>query len=192
MTNFWHNSVILSILISAVSSAEIAHKLRHHKGHHKIEKSQSQVNDFKESNIPLKILALLAANSMANRNDTDDVITTVHKPMDIDFDGASRETVNCPGCIHAKNFDEISDDELDELRIEFVKNEILRKLRLTERPPKKEKLINELPEPVQEDHMDHGYEKSVKNVILNNEDYYAKTTQKIVFLTQGKFIYKLI
>jgi hypothetical protein len=178
-----------------VSSAEIAHKLRHRKGHHKhklhstTEKPQieniNEIETSQESGIPSNIWAILAANSLTNLKDKNDEIKTVPMPIDLDFDAASHETVNCPGCAQVKNLENVSEDDLDELRIEYVKNEILSKLRLSERPPKKEKLLDDLPEPVQEGHTAEEHHE-IKN-ILNTEDYYAKTTQKIVFLTQGEF-----
>lgn len=85
----------------------------------------------------------------------------------------------CPQC---KNSDTLSEDDLTKLRIEYVKQQILKKLQLTERPPVLKK--SDLPEPVQ-----IGYEiESDKNeeMFLRRADAkFAKTTQKIVFMTQG-------
>lgn len=185
--NFRLIFIVTSItLISLISTAEITHRLRHkghHKKSHKTTTETPPLENFKNSNIPSSIWALLTANSLQFKND--DVIETA--PNDLTFDEPTHETVKCPGC--AQSNDKISEDDLDELRIDYVKNEILHKLRLSERPPKIEKVIDELPEPVQEGHTRQldSSENIVKSINLNNDDYYAKTTQKMVFLTQGKF-----
>jgi hypothetical protein len=90
---------------------------------------------------------------------------------------------NCPKC--KQNSVKISENELANLRIEYVKNQILHKLRLDKRPPKSSKSFqNSLPEPVL-----NAIQNELENTEnFNRDDYFAKTTQKIIFLTRGRII----
>lgn len=89
---------------------------------------------------------------------------------------------NCPKC--KQNSVEMSEEELTKLRIEYVKKQILEKLRLTERP-NPAVIKDALPAPImegetfQDDQDDQDFNRRM-------DDFYAKTTQKIIFLTQGK------
>lgn len=74
----------------------------------------------------------------------------------------------------------MSEEDLTALRIEFVKNQILKKLRLTERPTVS---VEDLPRPVTE-HLFPAQE--VDNKDRQSEDYYAKTTKKFIFLQEGE------
>ncbi|CAO1351877.1 unnamed protein product [Diamesa serratosioi] len=75
----------------------------------------------------------------------------------------------------------MSEDELTELRIEFVKNQILQKLRLTERPAKME--MDRLPKPIADGYTIQVAEKT-DDSSQRLDDYYGKTTQKIIFLNR--------
>lgn len=76
----------------------------------------------------------------------------------------------------------MTEEELTKLRIEYVKNQILKKLRMTERPNVS---ATNLPRPIaegsmifpedEEEHQNHAFEQ-----------FYGKTTQKIIFLELGK------
>lgn len=207
--------ILISFLLMlgvACSSAEINHgKFKHHhaKGHHlKIHKKAAQhlnkkeasdSNDQYKRTLPPNIWTLLAENSAMNLNQSDGSKYTENDETsqnEINTDNMDFEPVNgdesnkkspfkCPKC--EKNSVKMSEDELTNLRIEYVKNQILHKLRMNERPPKKS--IDELPEPIQEG---YAIQSEDNTDYLNRrlDDYFAKTTQKIIFLTQGLLNYK--
>ncbi|GAB0086382.1 growth/differentiation factor 8 [Sergentomyia squamirostris] len=85
-------------------------------------------------------------------------------------------------CVHCYDDQTLRPDELLSLRLEFVKKQILQKLRLKERPNISR---DSLPRPVVEgitmrrDFFDDS-ENSVQRPAI--DDYYGKTTQKIMFL----------
>ncbi|KAG5676805.1 hypothetical protein PVAND_006613 [Polypedilum vanderplanki] len=206
---YWLVLSYVIILLNIVSSAEIGHSKRIESRHHKSDKNHdhntkrnfvrefnSNSDSFKRT-LPPNIWALLASNSLMNRNQTmnDDDDNSAKYKIDLDFENDATTTdppphaddesiktkiaANCPKC--KQNSVKMSEDELTNLRIEFVKNQILHKLRMNERPPKK--VIDEIPEPIQE-----GYtiQANDDTDYLNRhlDDYFAKTTQKIIFLTQ--------
>lgn len=206
------NTFVFFLVITLVASAEI-HRARHnHRRHHKSSTEQqhstSEKSQFKPAlqheeyrgEMPPHIWALLAANSLVHRNQTndsndDDDDGSKYNEIDIDADFAhstqlenestKKDAANCPKCKQNNNI-KMNEDEVTKLRIEYVKNEILNKLRMNERPPLKE-VLDELPEPVQEGHtMEENEDKNTGSINLNVEDYFAKTTQKIIFLTQGE------
>jgi hypothetical protein len=201
----------MSILIAVTNCAEIGHhKLRHHAKLHK--KSSTHHNrdrdaehdDQMKRTVPPNIWALLEANSLASRNqtnddgtkyssNTDDDQTHRNSISDLDFDqrntvdeSVNKVSANCPKC--KQNSVKMSEDELTNLRIEYVKNQILHKLGLNERPPPKS--LDDLPEPIQEG---YAIQSDDDTDYLNRhlDDYFAKTTQKIIFLTQGKCAQKI-
>lgn len=86
------------------------------------------------------------------------------------------EKKSCKTCQGVK----MSEDELTALRIEFVKNQILKKLRLSERP---QVSVEDLPRPVTETMLPLP---EVDNRNRQLEDYYAKTTKKFIFLQEGR------
>lgn len=171
------------------------HQHRSHGAHSK--KSHDSSNNYEEQKrtLPPNIWALLASNKSARDDESSSKynrdIEPNHDMNEIaddlpDFepsnDDESIKKVNCPKC--KQNSVKMSENELTNLRIEYVKNQILHKLRLTERPAPISK--DELPEPVQE-----GYAISsiadTNTDFLNRhlDDYFAKTTQKIIFLSKG-------
>lgn len=85
-------------------------------------------------------------------------------------------------CKTCQNSVTMSTDELTALRIEFVKNQILKKLRLSERPKVS---AHDLPRPVTEHLIPMP---DVDNKERQLEDYYAKTTKKVIFLQEGRFL----
>lgn len=207
---FWIKfSIALYVCTTLTSSAEIGHhKMRHHRKHHKrtnTAQSRDSVNndDDQKRTIPPNIWALLASNSLMNRNqpndlndgpkysnsddetnrneiDIDDL--DFGPPKDDDDESIKKVSANCPKC--KENSVKMSEDELASLRTEYVKNQILHKLGMNERPPPKS--IEELPEPIQEGYATEN-EDDIDYLNRHLDDYFAKTTQKIIFLTQGKF-----
>lgn len=116
------------------------------------------------------------SNFVPHDEDDDSIETTTHKIA-----------ANCPNKIVCKqNSVKMSEDELTELRIEFVKNQILQKLRLTERPAKME--MDRLPKPIADGYTIQVAEKK-DDSSRRLDDYYGKTTQKIIFLNRGLFIF---
>lgn len=80
-------------------------------------------------------------------------------------------------CVNA----ELSVRELNDVRLEFVKQQILRKLRLT-RKPAVAVPVNSLPMPVaQGQTLSQGTDKPPEF-----DDYYGRTEQKIIFPVEGK------
>lgn len=179
----------------AASPAE-HHRQRHHRHHKKRSDSTESHTDSRERTLPPNIWALLANNKRSSDDDLspkyNDDIDPNHDVNEIadnssDFEPADHDesikkvAANCPKC--KLNSVKMSENELANLRIEYVKNQILHKLRLTERPAPIPK--DELPEPIQEG---YAIQSDDDTDYLNRhlDDYYAKTTQKIIFLTRGK------
>ncbi|XP_028139715.1 growth/differentiation factor 8 [Diabrotica virgifera virgifera] len=82
----------------------------------------------------------------------------------------------------AKSDYSVIEDEFTKLRIEYIKNQILKKLRLKEKPTI---TISELPKPVKE------YENLLPSQDMNlqssySDDFYGKTTQAIIFPYEDK------
>lgn len=207
--------VMFATSIFLSSAAEIGHhKMRHHgRSNHQhaaphaaavvksddLPSADSKVQT--QRTLPPNIWGLLAANSLMSRrnqttnddgskysgNNDDDETARNEIDIDVDFDRHSdadesikKVSANCPKC--KQNSVKMSEDELTSLRIEYVKNQILHKLRMNERPPPKD--MDELPEPIQEG---YAIQNDDDTDYLNRhlDDYYAKTTQKIIFLTEG-------
>lgn len=77
----------------------------------------------------------------------------------------------------------MTEEELTRIRIEYVKNQILQKLQMTERPNVSAK---NLPRPIAEGSMlFSSAEEEQQNVA--REQFYGKTTQKIIFLQLGRW-----
>lgn len=157
----------------------------HKKPVHNINKKE--LNDQYKRTLPPNIWTLLVENSI-NFNEGN-ITTDEANSSDIEVSNFNhsnndksikKESVKCPKC--SKNSVKMSEDELTSLRIEYVKNQILHKLRMDERPPKKS--FDDLPEPIQEG---FAIENDDNTDYFNRQldDYFAKTTQKIIFLTQG-------
>lgn len=91
----------------------------------------------------------------------------------------------CIGCSAYNKFDEelTIEEELTKLRIEYIKQQILKKLRLKEKP-----LVNlplaGLPKPVVED--ESLFPRNQENQ-AEYDHYYGKTTQAIIFPYEGQF-----
>lgn len=92
------------------------------------------------------------------------------------------QRINCPKCQSRPEL-RMTEGELTKLRIEYIKKQILKKLRLTERPNVS---TSNLPRPIAEGSMifPEDEEEQQHNAF---EQFYGKTTQKIIFLELGKF-----
>ncbi|XP_050319449.1 growth/differentiation factor 8 [Bactrocera neohumeralis] len=89
---------------------------------------------------------------------------------------------DCPKCESSRRVEHISEEELTLLRIEYVKQQILEKLRLKERPNVS---AVSLPKPIYEGTtIDEEEEDSAKNKEV--DDYYARTSKKFIFLQKEK------
>lgn len=193
--------LVLTIIFGLVSTspAEIGHhnRHRHHHGKHpkKLEESPTETGDQqKEKTLPPNIWALLDTNKSSSDDEHgakySDDIGSSHDVNEIaaDFESSSDDellkkvTANCPKC--KQNSVKMSENELANLRIEYVKNQILHKLRLTERPAPIDK--DELPEPIQEGYAIQNDDDNTDYLNRHLDDYFAKTTQKIIFLTRGE------
>jgi TGF-beta receptor len=120
---------------------------------------------------------LVSAISNSLDEDLEDLIPNL---PDDQFE--TQEKLKCPTC--KQHGVQITPEDLKSLRIEFLKNEILRKLRLSERPKIS---FPKLPQPIA-DGITIQYNPEVDESNKRLDDYYAKTTQKIVFLNEGEWI----
>lgn len=92
-----------------------------------------------------------------------------------------KETVPCPKC-QSHPEQTMTEEELTRLRIEYVKTQILQKLQMTE-PPKVS--ARNLPRPIARGSLIFSsVEEEQQNVA--REQFYGKTTQKIIFLQLGE------
>lgn len=94
----------------------------------------------------------------------------------------------CPSCVSSRTNIEssLSNSEITSLRIEYIKQQILKKLRLKE-PPTVKKPSAKLPEPLvhQEAVGKVSSGKNDDNEIY--DDFYGKTEQVILFPQEGEF-----
>ncbi|XP_068140225.1 inhibin beta A chain [Drosophila tropicalis] len=95
---------------------------------------------------------------------------------------AANKTTNstgggCPKCESNRQVEHVTEEELSRLRIEFVKQQILEKLRLKESPNVS---AVELPKPIFEGVTLSHPDESTKNKEL--DDYYARTSKKFILL----------
>lgn len=193
--------LLMTATLAAASPTKAAHRHRHHGKHQKKFHAsiESQSDDRKHTLPPNIWSALIESNKKASDDESgpkySDDIDPRHDANEItndssDFvpsdDDESIKSVaaNCPKC--KQNSVKMSETELANLRIEYVKNQILHKLRMTERPAPIPK--DELPEPIQEGYAING-DDDTDYLNRHLDDYFAKTTQKIIFLTQGEFAF---
>lgn len=123
--------------------------------------------------------------------ETDESNIKVEIPLEIDeADKAEKDHpehkhtagIHCPKCESNRKVEHVTEEELTRLRIEFVKQQILEKLRLKERPNVS---AVGLPKPIYEGVTIEQEEDSTVNKDL--DDYYARTSKKFIFLEVGKF-----
>lgn len=181
--------VIFILLIASTTSASpLAHPHRHH---HNSSSSSADPETSPES-LAWKSNGYDTGSKYNDSRTTGNGIKSNHDaesdessadfgPQDKEDEHESIEKIptKCPQC---KNSDTLSEDDLTKLRIEYVKKQILHKLRLTERPRPLKR--SDLPEPVQ---VGYSIESDKNEEMFNRrpDGDYAKTTQKIVFMTQG-------
>lgn len=115
-----------------------------------------------------------SSSSENESNNENDDFDKFHKSHSTHKDESGK---NCKTC---QNGVKMTEEELTALRIEFVKNQILKKLRLTERPNVS---IKDLPKPITEKLVPFP---ETENVNRQVEDYYGKTTKKFIFLQEGE------
>jgi len=142
------------------------------------------------------VICLMAAGSLSSKSnqiESDHRMPDLWDPGDMtneadvdfnfdfsdDYENSVEKVAAKKGCKTCQNGVKMSEEELTALRIEFVKNQILKKLRLTERPTVS---VEDLPRPVTE-HLLPMPEVDNKN--RQSEDYYAKTTKKFIFLQEA-------
>ncbi|KAF5287240.1 hypothetical protein FQR65_LT12284 [Abscondita terminalis] len=102
--------------------------------------------------------------------------TLSSEPMSASCLGCSQKYVEIDQD-HAQQRYTVTEEELTALRIEYIKNQILKKLRLKKKPIVS---IANLPKPVTEDDnlLPKGYDHSTPSPF---DDFYGKTTQAIIF-----------
>lgn len=89
----------------------------------------------------------------------------------------------CVGCASKLYDDREWEKEITALRIEYIKNQILKKLRLKEKPSVALPIAG-LPKPVTED--ENLFPRSQEDSASEySDDYYGKTTQAIIFPHEG-------
>ncbi|XP_022218905.1 inhibin beta A chain [Drosophila obscura] len=92
---------------------------------------------------------------------------------------STKSSGGCPKCESNRQVEHITEEELTHLRIEFVKQQILEKLRLKESPNVS---AVELPKPIFEGVTLTHPDDSSKNKEL--DDYYARTSKKFILLNR--------
>lgn len=117
----------------------------------------------------LMLLFVLPAYAAINDNSIPDFAQTIIAAQ-----------ASCPSC--RENAFHVSEDELTALRIDFVKNQILKKLRMKERPAVNIPLSG-VPKPVAEGATIESYRENKHH--KERDEYYGKTTQKIIFPKEG-------
>ncbi|KAH8389634.1 hypothetical protein KR215_009381 [Drosophila sulfurigaster] len=102
-------------------------------------------------------------------------------PIEVALESAANTTKKasggCPKCESNRQVEHITEEELRRLRIEFVKQQILEKLRLKESPNVS---ASELPRPIFEGVTLTQSDEANKN--KDYDDYYARTNQKFILL----------
>ena len=102
-----------------------------------------------------------------------------HEKVDGESDTPSS---NCPKC-HNRPEIRMTEEQLAELRLEYVKNQILKKLKLKDRPNVS---LGGLPKPIAEGATFLSDTHSDNDITGIPDEFYAKTTQKIIFPELGK------
>ncbi|XP_034667936.1 inhibin beta A chain [Drosophila subobscura] len=92
---------------------------------------------------------------------------------------STKSSGGCPKCESSRQVEHITEEQLTHLRIEFVKQQILEKLRLKESPNVS---AVELPKPIFEGVTLTHPDDSSKNKEL--DDYYARTSKKFILLNR--------
>uniref|UniRef100_A0A1A9X484 TGF-beta family profile domain-containing protein n=1 Tax=Glossina brevipalpis TaxID=37001 RepID=A0A1A9X484_9MUSC len=184
-------------------------QIRHHTGERTqyIAKRQKQLHTLEEQNQSvysernIQILPRVWRQTTSDYNNNDPASLALSKekqwlendemPLDvIDNELSSIEAIKkveierdprCPKCESNRKVAHVSEEELTQLRIEFVKHQILEKLRLKERPNVS---AVGLPKPISEG---VTIEEERGSMIEKEfDDYYARTSKKFIFLQVEK------
>jgi len=101
-------------------------------------------------------------------------------------ESAENRMVKCTSCSQNDQMESsLPQTTLRAMRLELIKQQILRKLRLKEPPNAKDIPTGSLPPPLALETV--LYKKSTKNMDRNLDDFYSKTEQVIVFPEEGTF-----
>lgn len=130
---------------------------------------------------------ILGQTVKTEQNDDDDNYIQHDKLNENHNSHVTKIPSNCPKCQNRPEI-RMTEEELTELRIEYVKNQILKKLKLTERPQVSVSLSGGLPKPVAEGatFLSDSDEDSITGI---PDEFYGKTTQKIIFPQLGELHY---
>ncbi|CAH1775313.1 unnamed protein product [Owenia fusiformis] len=167
MSNRVTNAIICAVLLGVISCS-VAHNHHRHGNNHGNNYQRDRAADDTSHR-------LLGEHT---RNTQEDVAAA-----------DTAQEVECETCANARKLEQLSPEELKALRIEYIKQEILNKLRMTERPPKVNSTRPSLPQAlIEEDIVDddvpinNGHMSYIQN---DNPDeppeYYEKTEKVIVF-----------
>ncbi|TMW52330.1 hypothetical protein DOY81_002587 [Sarcophaga bullata] len=96
-------------------------------------------------------------------------------------DTENKKSTRCPKCESNRKVQHVTEEELTRLRIEYVKQQILEKLRLKERPNVS---AVDLPKPIYEGVTIEQEEDTTDKKDL--DDFYARTSKKFIFLEVEK------
>uniref|UniRef100_A0A1B6DX80 TGF-beta family profile domain-containing protein n=1 Tax=Clastoptera arizonana TaxID=38151 RepID=A0A1B6DX80_9HEMI len=138
------------------------------------------------------VCALLCGMAVCRERHKDgDQLTAVWKSLNLSVQQAqspspspvpSTPASTCPGCVSSRSHIEstLSDSEITSLRIEYIKQQILKKLRLKE-PPSVKRSSATLPEPLEAVEKEGAKEDEEEAY----DDFYGKTDQVILFPQEG-------
>lgn len=137
-----------------------------------------------ESNVKVEIpLTAEEDDVQSSENQEESISSNNNKDKnEEDHNHNNTNAARCPKCENNRQVEHVTEEELTRLRIEFVKQQILEKLRLKERPNVS---AVGLPKPIYEGVTIEQEEDSTVNKDL--DDYYARTSKKFIFLEVGKF-----
>lgn len=159
----------ISVYSMSIESNKI--ETHHHRRHHK-----HSPNMWK----------ILGQTVKTEQNDDDDNQHQNEKFTENSNSHVTKIPSNCPKCQNRPEI-RMTEEELTELRIEYVKNQILKKLKLKERPQVSVSLSSGLPKPVAEGatFLSDSDDDSITGI---PDEFYGKTTQKIIFPQLGELL----
>lgn len=106
------------------------------------------------------------------------------EPNSTSSSSSSAESSECSGCAQNRVAELEPDPILTELRVEYVKQQILRKLRL-EKPPEVSLSLSTLPKPLINGHVLELKPGEPLEPQIPAESFYGKTNQIVVFPNEG-------
>lgn len=185
--NALRESSELSAEVKIELSQEVRHKQHHHKirhnphrRHHRKSPNDLHSDEKVQGKKPLGLFELLMRENVNQPPKVEEQEVGI-------YDNIPENTTevkvhpNCPKC--KQNAVEMSEAELVELRISYVKNQILQKLRLDKRPDPVDRPA--LPKPILDGVAIQSPGDDMDDLNRRLDDFYAKTTQKVLFLSQG-------